>query len=172
MNMIELASFDWIIVGIIAVSAIVSLFRGFVKEIMSLAGFALAIVLAIRFQQDIAPLVTFTESPVSKQVVSFFAVFVATLVCTSLVSSLIIKVIDAVGLSPLDRLLGVVFGALRGGLIVLVALLFLPEIIAIDQEEFWKQSKLVPYFLDLKEWVYKTFGEVQQMSIKLLGIES
>ncbi len=170
MSTLSFSPFDWVIVSVILISAVLSLFRGFVKEILSLAGFVLALILAIRFQYQVADLITFTESPVSKQVVGFFSIFIGTLVLCSIAATLVQKLIHSVGLSPLDRLLGMAFGALRGALMVLVAILFLPEVIAIDQEQFWKESSLVPHFLQLQDWAYKTFGEVKEISEQLIGI--
>jgi len=159
---------DWVIVGIVLVSALLSLFRGFVKEILSLIGFMAAIILSIRFQHDVGALINITDSAVGKQVLGFFSVFALTLVAGAIVTKIVSSFIDGVGLTPLDRLLGTLFGALRGALIVLVLVLFLPKFLAIDQEAVWLESQLVPFFLELEAWFDKTFAKVQDISIQLI----
>jgi membrane protein required for colicin V production len=143
---------DWVIVGIIALSGLLSLKRGFLREAMSLITWVVAFVLARLFSgvlsTHIAP---FLPDPAAGLMAAFAILFVLTLLCGSLIQMLIIALVRATGLSATDRLLGVGFGVVRGGLvvIVMVALLRMTPVAAND---WWQSSSLIPHFVLLEGW--------------------
>jgi len=78
--------------------------------------------------------------------------FVITLIVGGLLVTLIHKVAHASGLSGTDRTLGVVFGLLRGCVIVLALLILLPAISPIEEQNWWQASVTIPLFLGFEEW--------------------
>lgn len=122
MNTFAFTTVDFFVIGIIAISAIFGLIRGFVKEALSLVSFSIAMYLAYKFSQPLAMqwLKSFPGGATGQMVVAFIAIFILSLVVGRLIVMLITKLLATVGLSFLDRLLGCTFGLLRGLLIVVV----------------------------------------------------
>ncbi len=143
---------DWVIVGIIALSGLLSLKRGFLREAMSLITWVVAFILARLFSGVLSThMAPFLPDPVASMMAAFATLFVLTLLCGSLIQMLIIALVRATGLSATDRLLGVGFGVVRGGLvvIVMVALLRMTPVAAND---WWQSSSLIPHFVLLEGW--------------------
>ncbi|WP_024690475.1 CvpA family protein [Pseudomonas tremae] len=143
---------DWAILGIVAISALISLKRGFVKEALSLTTWIIAGVVAWMFGAGLSQyLVNYIETPSARVIASCTILFVATLLVGAMVNFLIGELIRVTGLSGTDRFLGMVFGAARGGLLVVVAggLLSLGPV---QQDQWWQQSRLVPQFLMVADW--------------------
>lgn len=113
---------DWAFLLVVGVSLVVGLIRGLMFEVMSLLGWVVAYVAAHAFSAAIAPMLPIGAPGSGLNLAAAFAfVFIATLVVWSLLSWVIKKLVHATPLQPLDRLLGAVFGLLRGVLIALVA---------------------------------------------------
>ncbi|KOP52713.1 colicin V production CvpA [Pseudomonas coronafaciens pv. porri] len=143
---------DWAILGIVAISALISLKRGFVKEALSLTTWIIAGVVAWMFGAGLSQyLVNYIETPSARVIASCTILFVATLLVGAMVNFLIGELIRVTGLSGTDRFLGMVFGAARGGLLVVVAVGLL-SLGPVQQDQWWQQSKLVPQFLMVADW--------------------
>ncbi|MEH6551150.1 MAG: CvpA family protein [Pseudomonadales bacterium] len=144
---------DWSIVGIVALSALISLSRGFVKEALSLVIWVGAIVVAFLFNDSLQTLlVSHIDVPSVRQVVAFSLLFIVTLILGGLINHLIGELVKMTGLSGTDRLLGMVFGVMRGIILVLALLIMVPAIIPIDQDPWYLQSRLIPELLKLEGW--------------------
>ncbi|MGV8822956.1 CvpA family protein [Methylibium petroleiphilum] len=113
---------DWVFLAVVGLSVIVGLVRGLLYEVMSLLGWVVAYVAAQAFGFAVAPSIP-VGAPGSglNLAASFVIVFVAVLIGWGFLSWLIKKLVQASPLSPLDRVLGAVFGLLRGVLVALVA---------------------------------------------------
>jgi len=144
---------DLAILGILLVSSLISIKRGFVKEALSLAVWAAAFIIAMLFRGSLASLLTDTiDSPSVREMVAFGILFAVTLIVGAMTNYLIGEVVRMTGLSGTDRLFGMVFGLLRGFIIVMAILLLVPPIVPIDQEAFWHESALIPHFMTLEGW--------------------
>ena len=149
----EIASVDMGIVGIIAVSALISLIRGFVKEAMSLVIWVIAFAVAMNFQEPLAEhLVSFIGLASIRQLVAWGGLFVGTLLLGSMVNFLLGKLVSSTGLSGTDRTLGLVFGVFRGLLIVLALVIILPQAVPVDQDPWWMESSLIPILQGFETW--------------------
>ncbi|MEE4079185.1 CvpA family protein [Pseudomonas viridiflava] len=143
---------DWAILGIVAISALISLKRGFVKEALSLTTWIIAGVVAWMFGAGLSQyLVNYIETPSARVIASCTILFVATLLVGAMVNFLIGELIRVTGLSGTDRFLGMVFGAARGGLLVVVAVGLL-SLGPVQHDQWWQQSRLVPQFLMVADW--------------------
>ncbi len=160
---------DWIIVIVLGFSALVSLLRGFVKEALSLLTWVAAFVVSIALGPRLAVLLAgWFGNEVLRLVIAFLALFLCTLLVGGLVNSLIVSLVAKAGLSPIDRLLGTAFGLLRGSIVVLAVVMLLPMVIAVEEQEWWRESLLLPHFISMEGWAAETFGEVNEWRASLL----
>jgi|TARA_R110002072_G_scaffold115183_6_gene245382 membrane protein required for colicin V production len=152
---------DWTICAIIVLSALISLQRGFVKEALSLAVWFAAIVVSMLFHQNLQVLLAdYIQTSSLRQIAAFAILFFITLIVGSMVNHLVAAIVKATGLSGTDRLLGTIFGVLRGAMVVLVILILAPAIVPIEQDSWYQQSVLIPKFLLMETWARDTAAAV------------
>lgn len=137
---------DYAIFAVIVLSALLSLFRGFLREALSVLGWVVAIWLAFTYSDRIE---VFLENQISvpslRQAAAFAIIFVVVLLLTAIVNFVIGRLIESTGLSGTDRMLGMVFGAARGAIIIGV-LVLLAGLTALPRDPWWRQSVFVPHF--------------------------
>lgn len=151
---------DWVITAVICVSAVISLRRGFFREVMSLMTWLLAAFAAWTFGDNLANhLIDYIETPSIRMMVATALLFVAILMVGAMINRFIVGLVQATGLTGTDRALGVIFGALRGCLLVVI-LLGLMKIAPLEQDNAWKNSVLLPHFLMLADWSKETLIEI------------
>lgn len=117
-----MAPLDWVIAGALAFSLLLGAWRGLVYEVLSVAGWLAAFVFAQWLAPDVAawlPMGQATE--VMRYAAGFVLVFIGAVFAAGLLAFVAKKLIEAVGLRPVDRVLGAAFGLIRGALIVLAA---------------------------------------------------
>jgi len=125
---------DYVIIGIIALSAIISVVRGFVKEVLSLAAWVLAFWVALTFSPQLSVLLSdYIATPSVSLFAAFAALFIVTLILSALVNHLIAAIVEKTGLSGTDRMLGVIFGLLRGAAIVTLLVLLAAARLSINR---------------------------------------
>jgi len=143
---------DWAIVAVIVISSLISLKRGFVKEALSLLTWIIAGVVAWMFGGALSHhLAEFISTPSAQVIAACAILFVATLLVGALVNFLIGELVRVTGLSGTDRFLGMVFGAARGGLLIVV-LVGLLSLAPVQEDLWWRESALVPHFLLVADW--------------------
>ena len=101
---------DYIIIGIIAFSILVSLLRGFVREVLSLGSWVVAFIVASQFYPYLATYLTQIESMYVRNGTAIAILFVLTLIVGAIVNYVISQLVDKTGLSGTDRVLGAAFG--------------------------------------------------------------
>lgn len=151
---------DLIIVGLIAFSILVSLWRGFISEVLSFGGWVIAFIVASQFYPYLSGYFAVIDNPYLKSEfvrngISAAVLFIITLIVCSVITALLNKILDTAGLSTTDRILGGAFGALRGILIVAAILFFFDTFTQASQSELWKQSQLIPHFDFIVKWFFE-----------------
>jgi membrane protein required for colicin V production len=137
-----MTAFDYAVLAILGLSIVLSVWRGAVRELFSLAAWVIAFLAAQAYAPAAAAyLPAALQSGSLRILAGFVVVFVAVLMLTALVALLVSKLVRAVGLGPVDRLLGAVFGVLRGMLIVLI-LVLLCGLTAAPRHPVWREAML------------------------------
>ena len=138
----NLATTDWLLCAVLLLSMLVGAWRGLVYELMSLAAWVAAFALAQWLAQDVALLLPFLRSAAAQvqYAAAFVVVFVAGLVVTSLLSWLLRKLVETVGLRPVDRALGAVFGLARGVLLLLVVTVVV-QLLGMAHQSWWQEAQ-------------------------------
>ncbi len=146
---------DFVLLGIIFLSALISLFRGFIREAMSLVTWAAAIWVALSFSNQLAAILPEgIESPTLRVIVGFVALFVAVLIIGSLIGALLYQLVKSTGISGTDRMLGMLFGAARGILVIALLVVFANnEVVPLKEEAWWQESVVRPYFDPIAEFI-------------------
>lgn len=158
----ELNGADWAIIAIILISALISLMRGFVREALSLGTWALAFVIAVSFHSSMESLLSSAVSkPYVRELLAYVILFGGGLLVGGIATNLLVLLVEKTGLSGTDRMLGMVFGAARGFIVVLVLVIMAPAVLTdIDQDQWWQQSALIPEFTAMQSWSEQTFSEI------------
>lgn len=144
---------DFAIIGLIFISLITGLVRGFIKEVFSLGFWLLAIWVGLSFSRDLSDFLepVISSSPV-RMAASFVMLFVVTLTLGGLIRFLLGALIKKTGLTFFDRIGGLVFGVVRGMVIVAV-IVVLAGFSSLPKDAWWTESKLIPPFQLLAVWL-------------------
>lgn len=144
---------DYFILGLIGLSMLVSLWRGFIKEALSLATWIVAFLVALSFSDLFADQLTpWIELPSARAVAAFVGLFVIVLILGALVNFLAGQLVSKTGLGGTDRVLGSVFGVARGVIIVAVVVL-LAGVTPLPRDPWWQASHLMPHFERVALWL-------------------
>lgn len=144
---------DYVIVAIILVSTLISLVRGFVKEVISLLTWVAAFVVALTFSASAASLVPpAVDIPSARVAIAFMILFVIVLILGGIINWAISTLVNKTGLSGTDRSVGMVFGLARG-IFIIAILILLAGLTAAPQAPWWHDSMLIPHFTTVAEWI-------------------
>jgi len=134
------ALLDWIAIAVLGLSIVVGVWRGLLFEVISLIGWVAAFAMAQWFSTPVAAWLPFgAPDAVWRYAVAFVLIFVAVAFSVGLVASLIRSLVKAVGLRPVDRTLGAVFGLARGALALLVAAVVV-HLFSLQESSWWRES--------------------------------
>lgn len=135
--------FDYVVCGVLALSLLIGVWRGVVSEILALVAWVAAFLAARLLAAQAGEMIAAGFDPAWRQAAGFVAIFVVVLILFVLARWIASLLLKAVGLAPLDRVLGAVFGIARGVLVVWVAVL-LAGLTALPQQQWWRQAVLAP----------------------------
>ena len=142
---------DFILLAIVALSALVSLFRGFIREALALLGWVAAVWIAISFSAPLAALFAGAiELPSMRLALAYLLLFIGTLMVAGILVWLVGLLVEKTGLSGTDRLLGAVFGLARG-VIIAAILVLLAGLTPLPRDPWWRESALLPHFQKVAE---------------------
>lgn len=134
--------FDWVLLGLLFLSAVVGLWRGLVYEVLSVGAWVAAFVLAQAYATQVGallPVEGFSEP--LRVAIGFAAVFLLAAFTGGLLAWLVKKLVESVGLRPVDRVLGGVFGFARG-LVILLGLALVVNMTPLQNHALWRTSRV------------------------------
>ncbi len=150
---------DVLILLVLLGSTLIGFLRGFVREAVSLAFWIAAIWAAWKFAPIVEPhLGGLLAQPGVVTWVGRLVVLVLVLLIGWMIGMVLNYFTSRMGLGPLDRVIGLLFGIVRG--MVLVGLMIIgAELLHLNREEWWNRSKLVPYGETAGDWLRAMVGE-------------
>ena len=154
---------DIVILIITVLSSVFGLWRGLIKEVLSLLTWIAALLVSRVYSEPLAGLMTgMIENDGIRYVSAFAILFVIVMMLGTFLNFLMSKLLNFTGLKLADRLLGAVFGVARGVIIVLV-ILFVTNVF-VSETELWQKSQLIPYGMDLIEKSQVFIGDMNSVS--------
>lgn len=139
-----MTAFDWVVVGIVALSTLFAFFRGVIRELVALVAWAVGLIGALAFTPSVAArLPDVLGHPAIRYVIAFTLIVVAALLIGGLVAWPLSKAVRAVGLGFVDRFLGSIFGFVRG-IVLMIAFVFVAGLTPLPRMSWWQNAALVP----------------------------
>jgi membrane protein required for colicin V production len=143
---------DYAIIAIILISTMISLFRGFIKEIVSLVIWIVAFILAFHYSTGLSEQFrTHIASDSLRLTISFVLILIGTLLIGAVVKFIMNRIKSNSEVGMTDRILGTVLGLLRG-IFLVVMLILLGQLTTFNQSPAWQNSVLIPHFEFLVDW--------------------
>ena len=133
--------FDYAVIAILGLSMLLAAYRGVVREITALAGWAAALILSTLFAQELAQLLPASLSHLLRVIIAYVVIFLGALLLSGLIGMVLAKLFHAAGLGFTDRAVGALFGLLRGAVIVFVGVMF-AGLTELPKEPFWREAAL------------------------------
>jgi membrane protein required for colicin V production len=156
-------AFDFVVFGVVVLSTLFGFARGFMRVAVSLAAWVVAFVLAIQLSTPLgAMLPEFGESPTARYLTAFALIVIVVLLVGALLGWLLYRLVRAIGLGFLDRLLGGIVGVARGVLIVVIGVL-VAGLTSLPQQVWWQNAMFAPPLvvaaMSLKPWLPHAWTE-------------
>ena len=144
---------DYIIIGVVTLSVFTGLFRGFVKELIALCVWVIAIWLGVTYSEMLSPWVKpYFENKTACFAAGFVLILLATLFAGAIINAIFGLILRRTGLSGTDRVLGMGFGFVRGVFIVALVMVVL-NMTSVGKEKYILQSDLYPHFQPIVGWM-------------------
>lgn len=157
---------DYLLLGLMIFSVLISLIRGFIREVLSLLSWIAAFWVTMHFAHQAGELLShYMKTPSMRFATACVVLFLLTLLLGGVVNYVLGQLIDKTGLSGTDRLIGSVFGLGRGALLVAL-LLLLGSHTPMKQDPWWQDSVLIPKFQPLVLWLQDSLKDVLPTSIE------
>ena len=154
---------DLVILIITVLSSAFGLWRGLIKEVLSLLTWIAALLVSRVYSEPLAGLMTgMIENDGIRYVSAFALLFVIVMMFGTFLNFLMSKLLKVTGLKLADRLLGAGFGVARGVIIVLV-IMFIASMF-VSETELWQRSQLIPFGMDLIEKSQVFIGDLNSVS--------
>jgi len=151
---------DYVIIVIIGLSVITGLMRGFVKELIALGIWIIAIWLGFKYSPTLSSsLQSYIKDDTLRGILSFVLLLLGTLVVGGLLNIFLSLLLNRSGLKGTDRLLGMVFGFARGTFI-LALLVGMINLTSFAQDTDFKHSKIYPHLIPLSTWMFSFMPKI------------
>ena len=156
---------DGVIVIIFVISVIMSLMRGFVREVVSILAWIAALILAVTQSAWLASLLPEAIDSASfsfggeqygtniRTVIAFIIIFLAVLIVGSLINRLLAQITKSEMLRGIDKMLGVFFGCARASLVIVFLIIVSTSFTQLPTTQAWQQASMIGPFEALSGWL-------------------
>lgn len=146
MDNLPVSAADVIFVAVIAVSGGLALYRGFVTEVLAIVGWAGAAIATVSLFNPLRPIARgFIPSQIGADVATGIVIFLVTLLVISLLARIVASTVRGSQISIIDRFLGLVFGILRGYVVLIIVFLLFEQVYPRDDQPKWiSDARAVP----------------------------
>lgn len=156
-------SLDWIILGVVALSMLIGIVRGFGREALSLLGWVCAFVAANLLAKPLADsLGNFSDSATLRYISGWALVFIGVLAIFTVVGSILAKQLRQPGFNLGNRLLGGAFGVVRGLVVMMVVTLVFKAMLPDSEEDWMNDAELMPAIDTLADWLSENFDDLKE----------
>jgi membrane protein required for colicin V production len=139
-------AFDYAVMAVIGLSALRGAWRGFIGEIFGLIGWIVAFLVACRYVERVVPWIPahWPGGALTQWLIAFALIVIGVVLVAGVANALLGRLVQVSGLSGVDRSLGLMFGLVRGVVLVLI-LVVLGGLTELPQQDFWRNALLRPY---------------------------
>lgn len=156
--------FDWISVIVVALSLMMGIYRGFGREVLSLLGWVAAFVGANLLAKVLSGSMSgLIDNSTLRYLLSWGLVFIGVLAAFGVLGNLLANQLKQPGFNLGNRLLGGVFGILRGLVVMMVLTLLLKAVVPASERDWLGDSELMPIIDTLSSTLADVFGELQDI---------
>ncbi|WP_051206252.1 CvpA family protein [Oceanospirillum maris] len=142
---------DWAILAILLLSAFFGGMRGMVRELISLSSWIAAILIAYAFGPKVSELfIGYIDNETIRSGVGFALTAIIVVIIGSLLAKVAGTLVSATGLSGFDRILGFIFGVVRG-IAILIVLTAIVSLLPVNESGWWSESQFIPLLEDLRD---------------------
>jgi membrane protein required for colicin V production len=149
---------DLIFILILIVSILVSLYRGFIKESLTIISWCFATSMAYLSAESISPYITITQIKVMQTFIAFLMVLISLIFIGAILNHIIGKLVRRTPFSVPDRVLGLLLGVARGAVISVLLVAF-AQLTPLPQAAWWQNSWLIPYLAPGAQWVTQSLTQ-------------
>ena len=158
-----MTAFDFIVIGVVVLSTLLAFMRGFMRVVVSLAALVVAAIAAIHFSAPVGMMLPeFGATPAARYITAFALIAIAVLIVGALIGWVLFRLVRAIGLGFLDRLLGAVVGLARGVLIAVLGVL-VAGLTSLPRQDWWQNAAFAPPLvaaaLSLRPWLPQPWAE-------------
>ncbi|MEJ1961851.1 MAG: CvpA family protein [Gammaproteobacteria bacterium] len=149
---------DYLVILAVVLSAVIGAVRGFLREAVALITLILAVFIAWKFADELAPhLGGLLSNPPVNIWAARAIIFLVVLLVGMIVAAALSYFVRLSLFSAMDRFLGFVFGFLRG-VVLIGVFVILAQLLRLDGEKWWHGSKLIPYGESCGKWAARHRG--------------
>ena len=158
-----MTGFDFLVIAIVALSALLGFITGFVRVVVSLGTWIVALVLAVQISPAVEALLpAMRGTPALRYLTAFAIIVIVVLIVGALLGWMLYRLVRAVGLAFLDRLLGFIVGVARGVLIAVIGVLA-AGLTSLPHQLWWQNAVLAPPLVvaasSVKPWLPRSWAE-------------
>ena len=146
-----MVTIDYLLIAVFVLSAALGIYRGFVKEALSLLGWVIAVWAAWRYGARVADWGSdFSDNPMARVWVARVIILVVVLFASGVISAIVSFLMGKTGLDGTDRVIGMIFGLGRG-LVLAAVVINVLQYAGFEADPWWEESRLITYIMPVAD---------------------